>query len=69
MSQCDKVLEYMENHAGITQKQATDELACTRMAARIFDLKARGYVIMDFGRDTENRFGDPCRVKEYRLCK
>lgn len=68
MSQCDRVLDYMMHHTGITQKQANDELGCTRLAARISDLKGRGYVIFDFWRETENRYGEPCRVKGYRLC-
>lgn len=40
MSQKELVLNYMKHNGGITQLQATNSIGCTRLAARIADLKA-----------------------------
>lgn len=46
MTQCEKILEYMKTHKnGITPAEAIEELRCFRLAARIADLKAKGYKI------------------------
>lgn len=61
-SQCIKVVRFMRKHGSITSAQAFYRLGCSRLAARIKDLKKRGTRIAD-------RWvwkGDS-RVKEYRL--
>ena len=42
MSQTDKVLDYMEQHGSITQKEAYEAFGCFRLGARIADLRDRG---------------------------
>lgn len=69
MSQCDRVLSYMREHTGITQLDASREFGCTRLAARIADLRHKGIAIADLWVDVPNRYGEVCRVKEYRLCE
>ena len=44
-NQCDRVLEYMNTHGGITDTEARDELHLNRLSGRIFDLKKLGYPI------------------------
>lgn len=68
MSQCDRVLSYMREHTGITQLEATREFGCLRLAARIADLRHKGIAITDLWVEVPNRYGEKCKVKEYRLC-
>lgn len=44
-TQCELILAYMEKHGGITQLEATDAIRCSRLAARISDLRKVGYPI------------------------
>lgn len=45
-TQADKILRYMDAHKdGITALDALDLCGCMRLAARIADLRARGFVI------------------------
>ena len=67
MSQNEKVLEYLKRHDGITSREASVNLSCTRLAARIADLKKRGYEITDDWDYSLNQFGDKVRFKRYRL--
>lgn len=45
MTQCEKVLEYLEQKGSITAWQAVYDLGIFRLSARISDLKADGYKI------------------------
>jgi len=44
MTQCEMILEYMRQNDGITSRDAF-LLGCTRLAARIADLKKNGHRI------------------------
>ena len=69
MTQCDRIVEYMDQFGGISQRQATRDLGITRLAARIFNLREQGYVIENVKRKGVNRWGEPMRYVEYRLIK
>lgn len=46
MTQCEKILKYMQEHReGITPADAIENFKCFRLAARISDLKCRGHKI------------------------
>lgn len=45
-SQCKTILEYMKEGHSITQIEASDKFRITRLAARISDLRKRGYDIV-----------------------
>lgn len=45
MTQCEKILEYMEQYGSITAWDAVYNLGIFRLSARIADLKADGYKI------------------------
>jgi len=47
MNQTTKILNYMRTKGRITPLIAQSEFSCARLAARIFDLKERGYLIGD----------------------
>lgn len=66
-TQNDRVLAYLERHGSINAMQALSELGIYRLAARIADLKNAGHAIESRAVDVTNRFGEACRVAEYRL--
>ena len=45
-SQCKTILEYLKEGNSITQIEASDKFRITRLAARISDLRDRGYNIV-----------------------
>ena len=68
MSQKEMILEYMQKHGSITQIEATRELGCTRLGARIWDLIHKdGYSIVAEMVTEKNRFGKPVSFCRYRL--
>lgn len=67
-SQCEWVLKYLQTHkTGITPLQAMDKYGVQRLSGRIKDLRDMGYPIMSNMVEVKNRFGDKCRVAQYRL--
>lgn len=69
MSQKDTILRHLKTHTGITSMEAFELYGITRLSGRIFDLRQDGYNIVSMIRDVVNRFGEKCRVAEYRLCQ
>lgn len=43
MTQSEKVLEYIKHKGGISTRDAFVHLGITRLSARIYDLKKKGY--------------------------
>ena len=66
-SQNIRILEYLETHDGITHFEAEDHLGICRLASRITDLRKLGYAFDTEWVNVKNRWGEPCRVKRYRL--
>lgn len=60
MSQETRILNYLKTARAITPLQALDKFGCFRLAARIHDLRAKGYEI-----ETEEVRGKP--YARYRL--
>lgn len=54
MTQCEKVLDYMRHHDGISTYTAF-EMKITRLAARISELKKQGYTITSERRLSEEK--------------
>lgn len=69
VSQCDRVLEYMQTHNGITDNDARDFLHLNRLSGRIYDLKKRGYMIGKHWEKGKNVYGDLIRYARYYLVK
>lgn len=65
MTQCDRVLDYLKQNGSISQKEASEDLGCYRLAARIADLKERGIVIRRAIEEGVNRFGQKTRYARY----
>ena len=66
-TQCNRVLDYMERHGGITPLEAIMELGVFRLASRISEMRKRGIDIVDEWVTVTNRFDETCRIKKYRL--
>ena len=67
ISQCIKILDYMRKYGSITPHEAEDAFGCMRLAARIADIRAQGYVIGRRTKTGKNRYGDSVSFAEYYL--
>ena len=65
--QTTRVLEYLKAKGSITQMEAMETLGCSRLAARIADLRKAGHTIHAERVVRHNRFGERCVVAEYTL--
>lgn len=68
MRQEDRVLDYLKSHKrGITQAIAYEKYGVLRLAAVIFDLRSEGNDISTNIIEVPNRYGETCRVAQYKL--
>lgn len=66
-TQCDRVIRYLDEHGSINQYEAFTELGIMRLASRISDIKKHKNIHISKRMVTvTNRFGEKCRVAEYR---
>lgn len=66
-TQNQRILDYIERHGSITALEAMRDIGCMRLAARIADLKELGYPIVSETVTVDNRYGEKCHVKKYRM--
>ena len=66
-TQCQKILDYIHRYGSITSWQAYADLGITQLAARIFNLKERGYEFETERVNTKNRMGESTHYDIYRL--
>ena len=67
MTQCERILKYINDFGSITTLQAFHDIGCTRLASRICDLKKEGY---DFKKEFvtgKNRYGENISFVKYSL--
>lgn len=67
MGQTDRILDYMKRHDGITSFEAFTECGVTRLSARIYDLRKRGYSIANKAVKDKNRYGEDIFYDRYVL--
>lgn len=67
MTQCEMVLHYMRQYGSITPMEALDAFSCTRLGARIWDLKQRGHQFIKSMETSVNKFGQKVHYARYRL--
>ena len=67
MTQCEMILQHLNDHGSITHKQAEDLYGIMRLAARIKDLKKRGVSIQSRMATGKNRSGEKVRYSVYSL--
>ena len=67
MTQCERVLKYMQDFGSINPKQAMEDLGVMRLAARVADLKKAGYKITKRSATGCNRYDEKVIFAEYIL--
>lgn len=67
MTQCEKIINYIEEHGSITPLDALREFGCMRLASRITDLKSEGYKFSTIIETSKNKYGDVIRYARYSL--
>ena len=68
-SQNDEILKHLKTHRGITSADAFSKYGITRLSARIYDLRDRGFKIINCNREAVDRRGKKTKFVEYRLVK
>lgn len=67
MTQCDRIVQYMQENGSITSWEAMKELGCMRLASRIHDLREMGIGIEKEMVSEKNRYGESVSFARYRL--
>lgn len=67
LTQCDRIIDYLKRYGSITSWQAYADLGITQLAARVFQLKERGYRFETERVNTKNRMGEKTHYDIYRL--
>jgi len=67
LTQCMKIVKYMNDFGSITPVQAMKDLGVMRLAARISDLEAEDWQIEHERETGENRYGEKTTYARYRL--
>ncbi len=64
-TQCQMIIQYMEEEGSITTLDAFRELGVVRLGSRISELRADGMEIQDEWTHRLNRWGHPVKFKKY----
>ena len=65
MTQCDRILRHLKDYGSIDPMTAIQDYGITRLGARIWDLKERGYLIQTDMVRARNRYGEPTHYAKY----
>ena len=68
-TQCDRILQYLEDCGSITQLDAIADLGCMRLASRVSDIKKMGIPIRRRMVTGKNRYGEKTAYAEYYIEK
>lgn len=66
-TQCERILQYIEETGSITQMEALKEFGCMRLASRISDLKRQGVPVKRTMETAKNRYGEPVSYARYSI--
>lgn len=67
VTQCEKILQHLEQYGSITAMEAVNEYGIMRLASRITDLKKQGVPINRDIVSGKNRFGENIYFAKYTL--
>jgi hypothetical protein len=67
LTQCDYIINWLQNNEWITPKDALREFDCMRLQARIYDLKKAGYNIKTEIYHYKNSYGEHKCYAKYKL--
>lgn len=59
------ILKHLKDVGSITSMEAFQLFGVTRLSARIFDLRKKGYIIDTLMLEGTTRFGLPCKYAKY----
>lgn len=62
-----RVLDHLKKKGEITTLTAMNELGISRLSNVIHDLKSHGFNIVSSWKTSNNRYGESCTYKIYRL--
>ena len=65
-TQKTRLLEYLQKNRTINPLEAWSQLGIYRLGARVFDLRQDGYAIESGRQKVVNRYGEDCKVAQYR---
>ena len=69
MKQDELIKKHLEEHGSITSMEAIELYGCTRLSARIWNLRHSGMKIVGESTKSKNRFGKHVHFTTYRLVK
>ena len=64
-TQTEAILNHLKKHKEITSMEAFKRYGCTRLAARIHELRAKGYNIETLDTNGKTRYGTSCQYATY----
>ena len=65
MTQCERVLKYMDDFGSISSAEAMNDLGIMRLASRIHDLTRMGTPIIKKMESGKNRYGETVHYMRY----
>jgi hypothetical protein len=69
MTQCEKIVEYINEFGSISTMEAFSDLGITRLASRIHDLQSQGMAIEREIVKGKNRYGETVHFMRYSFPK
>ena len=69
MKQDELIKKHLEEHGSITSMEAFELYGCTRLSARIWNLRHSGMKIVGESTKSKNRYGKLVHFTTYRLVK
>lgn len=67
MTQCERIINYIDAHGSITQREAQEALGIMRLASRIHDLRRMGYPIVKETEHGKNRWNEKTSYARYKI--
>lgn len=67
MTQNERILRHMQDFGSITSMEAFTEYGCTRLSARIKDLRDAGIPVQASRETRTNRYGEKVSFARYRI--
>lgn len=66
MTQCERILDYIDQHGSITRMEAMSKLHIANFTARVSDLRRAGVRLDAETVSRKNRYGESVRFARYR---
>ena len=67
LTQCERIIQYIEEQGSITQLEALEQFGCMRLASRMCDIKKMGYNVTKRMEKKKNRYGEPISYARYTI--